>query len=66
MCKGEYGTYSRRAEDYGRAGRVQVTKHGVMSCIRIVHNRAPAVGELRSEAYKQFLTSVPAGFPDGR
>src|ERR1039457_2196996 len=28
--------------------------------------RAPAVGELRGEAYKQFLTSVLAGFPDGR
>jgi predicted ester cyclase len=28
--------------------------------------RAPAVRELRGEAYKQFLTSVLAGFPDGR
>jgi len=28
--------------------------------------RAPAVGELRGEAYRQFLTSVLAAFPDGR
>jgi predicted ester cyclase len=28
--------------------------------------RAPAVGELRGEAYKQFLTQVLAAFPDGR
>jgi predicted ester cyclase len=28
--------------------------------------RAPAVGELRGEAYKQFLTAVLAAFPDGR
>jgi steroid delta-isomerase-like uncharacterized protein len=28
--------------------------------------RAPAVGELSGEAYKQFLTQVLAAFPDGR
>jgi steroid delta-isomerase-like uncharacterized protein len=28
--------------------------------------RAPAVGELRGEAYKQFLNQVLAAFPDGR
>ena len=28
--------------------------------------RGPAVGELRGEAYKQFLTQVLAAFPDGR
>jgi steroid delta-isomerase-like uncharacterized protein len=28
--------------------------------------RGPGVGELRGEAYRQFLTSVLAAFPDGR
>jgi len=28
--------------------------------------RAPTVGELRGEAYRQFLTQVLAAFPDGR
>jgi predicted ester cyclase len=28
--------------------------------------RAPAVGELRGEAYRQFLGAVLAAFPDGR
>jgi steroid delta-isomerase-like uncharacterized protein len=28
--------------------------------------RSPLVGELRGEAYKQFLTQVLAAFPDGR
>ena len=28
--------------------------------------RAPGVGELRGEAYRPFLTSVLAAFPDGR
>jgi predicted ester cyclase len=28
--------------------------------------RAPAVGELRGQAYKQFLGAVLAAFPDGR
>ena len=27
---------------------------------------APAVGELRGEAYRQFLTALHAAFPDGR
>ena len=28
--------------------------------------RSPVVGELRAEAYRQFLTSVISAFPDGR
>jgi len=62
MCEANKALVRRVIEELFTKHNVELIDEFFPDCVY----RAPAVGELRGEAYRQFLTSVLAAFPDGR